>query len=81
MQTDKTWMPDQTLNLEQAIAAYTIQGAYLMHMEDKTGSIEVGKFADLVVLEENLFEIPALEIHSVNTDLTVFDGQIIYRRQ
>ena len=52
-----------------------------MHMEDKTGSIEVGKFADLVVLEENLFEIPALEIHSVNTDLTVFDGQIIYRRQ
>jgi len=81
MQTDKTWMPEQTLNLEQAIAAYTIQGAYLLHMEDETGSIEAGKLADLVVLEENLFEIPALEIHSVNTDMTVFDGQIIYRRQ
>ena len=44
------------------------------------GSIEPGKLADLVVLEQNLFEVPPLEIHTVNTDMTIFDGQIIYER-
>ena len=78
---DETWMPGQTLNLEQSIAAYTINGAYLVHAEDSTGSIEVGKLADLVVLEQNLFDISPLEIHTVNTDLTVFDGRIVFERE
>jgi predicted amidohydrolase YtcJ len=73
-------MPGQTLSLDQAIAAYTINGAYLQHSEHKTGSIEVGKLADLVVLEQNLFEMPPLEIHTVKTDMTVFDGRIVYER-
>lgn len=77
---DETWMPGQTLSLGQAIAAYTINGAHLSHAEHKTGSIEVGKLADLVVLEQNLFEVSPLEIHTVNTDMTVFDGRIIYER-
>ena len=79
-EADETWMPGQTLGLDQAIAAYTINGAYLMHSEDSKGSIEVGKLADLVVLDQNLFEVPPLELHEVKTDLTVFDGRIIYRR-
>ena len=77
---DETWMPEHRLTLDQAIAAYTINGAYLMHSENKRGSIEVGKLADLVVLDQNLFDVPPLEIHKVMTDMTVFDGQIIYRR-
>jgi predicted amidohydrolase YtcJ len=78
---DQTWMPDQTLNLEQAIAAYTINGAYLVHAEDLTGSVETGKLADLVVLEQNLFEVSPLEIHTVNTDMTIFDGRVVYERE
>lgn len=77
---DRAWMPEQRLNLEQAIAAYTIGGAYLMHNELKTGSIEVGKLADMVILEENLFEITPLEIHAVTTDMTIFDGRLVYER-
>jgi len=42
------------------------------------GSIEVGKLADLVVLEKNLFDVPALDIHKVSTSMTVFDGRIVY---
>jgi predicted amidohydrolase YtcJ len=78
---DETWMPTQTLGLDQAIASYTINGAYLMHSEDRRGSIETGKLADLVVLEQNLFEVPPLEIHQVKVDLTIFDGRIIYLRE
>lgn len=80
-ESDETWMPEQTLNLEQAIAAYTINGAYLLHAEDSTGSIEVGKLADMVVLDQNLFEVSPLEIHTVNTDMTIFDGRVIYERE
>ena len=78
---DETWMPDQVMNLEQAIAAYTVNGAYLMHSENELGSIEAGKLADLVVLEANLFDVAPLAIHAVKTDMTVFNGNILYERQ
>jgi predicted amidohydrolase YtcJ len=42
------------------------------------GSIEVGKIADLVVLEKNLFQVPPREIHNVATEMTVFDGRIVF---
>ena len=45
---------EQRLDLETLIEAYTINGAYLMQQEDITGSIKVGKFADLVILEKKL---------------------------
>lgn len=50
-----------------------------MHMEDKLGSIEPGKYADLVVLEKNLFEIPLSEIHKVRVCETVMDDKTIYK--
>ena len=69
---------DESVNLETMIAAYTINGAYLMSLEDKQGSIEVGKRADLIVLDRNLFEIPAAEISEANVTMTIFDGRTIY---
>ena len=50
-----------------------------MHQEDVTGSIEVGKAADLVVLERNLFEIPPEEIGEVRVLETLVDGRTVYR--
>ena len=77
---DEAWGPDERLTLGQAIAAYTITGAYLWSQEDTRGSIAVGKLADLVVLERNLFEVPETEIHQVRVDMTVLDGQVIFER-
>lgn len=70
---------EEKLSVKDGIMSYTINNAYQMHMEDKLGSIEVGKYADLVVLEKNLFEIPVAEIHNVKVCETVMDGKTIYK--
>jgi predicted amidohydrolase YtcJ len=51
-----------------------------MRQEDKVGSIEVGKLADLVVLDRNLFGIAENSINQTKIMMTVFDGEIIYQR-
>jgi predicted amidohydrolase YtcJ len=61
------------------LAAYTRGGAYLQHMESSTGSLDVGKQADVIVLEKNLFEVPETEIHRVKVLLTLLDGEEVYR--
>jgi hypothetical protein len=66
-------------NLETAIQAYTINAAFLMRQEKVTGSIEVGKYADLVVLDQNLFEIPVNKISKTKVLLTLLAGQEVYR--
>lgn len=70
----------QELTLAQAIEAYTINGAYVMRQEDMVGTIEVGKLADLVVLDRNLFEIPVSTINQTKIELTMLDGEVVYQR-
>jgi predicted amidohydrolase YtcJ len=78
---DRAWKPEERVTLEQAITAYTAAGAYLMHDEHERGSIVAGRSADLVVLNRNLFEMPVLEIHKVEVDMTVIAGKVVYERQ
>jgi predicted amidohydrolase YtcJ len=61
------------------LAAYTIQGAFVQHQEELTGSIEVGKAADLVVLDRNLFTIPPAEISEARVLLTLLAGEAVWR--
>jgi predicted amidohydrolase YtcJ len=61
------------------IASFTINGAYANFLENETGSIEVGKQADLIVLDRNLFEIPAEEIAKTNVLLSLVDGKEVFR--
>lgn len=70
----------QELTLTKAIKAYTLNSAYVMRQEDKVGSIEVGKLADLVVLDRNLFDIAENSINQTKIMMTIFDGEIIYQR-
>jgi predicted amidohydrolase YtcJ len=77
---DHAWKPEERVSLEQAIVAYTTAGAYLVHDDATRGPLTVGKAADLVVLSRNLFDTPALEIHTVRVDMTVHDGQVIFER-
>jgi len=71
--------PDERVSLEDMIAGYTINGAFANFVENETGSIEVGKKADMVVLDRNLFEIPETEIADTNVLMTLFEGKAIYR--
>lgn len=75
------WLPKERISLPDAIAGYTIRGAYLDFTEKETGSIEVGKAADLVVLDRNLFEIPPSQIHETKVLWTLLDGKEVYRAQ
>jgi predicted amidohydrolase YtcJ len=57
---------------------HTINAAYQMHMERDVGSIEVGKYADLVVLSQNLFEVPTERISDTTIVQTILGGKIVY---
>lgn len=70
---------NESVDLATMIAAYTINGAYQMSLETKQGSIELGKRADLIVLDRNLFDIPASEISDAKVMMTVFDGRTVYQ--
>ena len=71
-------MPGRRPSLDTLIAAYTINGAYASKTDAFTGSIEVGKRADLVLLEQNLFEIPAEKIYETEVLTTLVDGRVVY---
>lgn len=73
------WLPEEQIALPDAIAGYTIGGAYLDFTEKETGSIEAGKAADLIVLDKNLFEIPPSQIHGVKVLWTLLEGKEVYR--
>lgn len=72
--------PEQRISLEQALAINTMNGAVALKMANKIGSIEVGKFADLIVLDRNLFEVPVEEISETKVELTFFEGRIVHQR-
>lgn len=70
----------QNISLEEAIKAYTINGAYVMRQENKVGSLEVGKLADFVVLDRDIFTIPISQIKQTKVILTIFNGKEIYKK-
>jgi predicted amidohydrolase YtcJ len=70
--------PEQRITIAQAIEAFTLGSAYVNHHEDVTGSIEVGKFADLIVLDQKLFEIEPEKISDTKVLLTLFGGKAVY---
>jgi predicted amidohydrolase YtcJ len=77
---DATLWPEQALDLESVLEIYTINGARAMQLGDVTGSIEIGKSADLIVLDRNLFDTPADEIADTKVQTTYFEGRPVYER-
>ncbi|MBO6574930.1 MAG: amidohydrolase [Rhodothermales bacterium] len=80
MQNALTRDPQALPSVHDAVMAYTLNAAYALGQEDLTGSVEVGKAADFVVVDRNIFEIPIDQISRTRVDLTVFDGTVVYRR-
>ncbi len=73
------WVPNQRVTLDQALAAYTRDGAYAEFEENRKGTLEPGKLADVIVLSQDLSLINPLEIHKTKVLLTVLGGRIVYR--
>jgi hypothetical protein len=69
---------DPGLSREAVLRAATINAAYELHEDDVTGSLEVGKFADLIVLDRNPLKVPAEEIAKVQVLETVVGGKVVY---
>lgn len=69
---------EQAIDLETTIRVFTINGARTLKLEDTVGSIEVGKSADIIVLNQNLFEIPATDIGDTQVLMTIFEGRTVY---
>jgi predicted amidohydrolase YtcJ len=73
------WIPEQTIDLASAVRAYTIQGAYANFAEGNRGSIAAGKYADVIVLSDNLFDLPPDKVKDARVLLTLVGGQEVYR--
>ena len=74
----ETFLPDQALTLGSALRAFTMGSAYVNHLERDTGSIEVGKYADLAVIDRDLFAQPADEIAEARVQLTLVEGHPVF---
>lgn len=72
---------DQKMTREQALKAYTLDGAYAEFDEDFKGSIEVGKVADFTVFDNNIMEIPEDEILETKVAMTVVGGKVVYEKK
>jgi predicted amidohydrolase YtcJ len=74
------WVPQQKISVEEALRAYTIDAAYAAFNESSLGSIEPGKLADIVILDRNLFDIPAEVLNTVPISATIVGGKVVYRK-
>ncbi len=71
--------PELTLNREEMLRYHTIDAAYVMGEEEKVGSIEVGKLADLVVVSKDIVTCPADEMKDIQVLMTIVDGKVVYQ--
>ena len=71
---------DEAISIEEAIAGYTIKGAYLGFEEDIKGSLEPGKLADMVVLSDDILTIDPEEIMDIEIEQTYVGGELVYQK-
>ena len=71
-------VPSERVDRDTAIAIFTINGAMLNEFEDITGSIEPGKSADFIVINQNILEVPVEQIHKTKVLKTVLQGHTVY---
>ena len=72
------WIPEEAVDLTTMLKSYTTGAAYAGFDEKTNGTLEVGRAADLIVLDRDLFQIPVTDIHKVHVLLTVMDGKTVY---
>ena len=66
------------ISVEQGLKALTINAAWQLKMEDKLGSIKIGKYADLVILDQNPMSVPTAELRNIKIMQTIVNGNTAY---
>ena len=74
------WVPEQKITVEEAVTAYTVANAHASYLEDVLGRLEPGYYADLVVLSDDVFTIDPISIPTVRVELTMVQGEVVFRR-
>ncbi|HSD27957.1 MAG TPA: amidohydrolase family protein [Vicinamibacteria bacterium] len=72
------WVPEQKISLAEAISACTAGAAYAEFQEREKGRLVPGQLADLVVLGEDVFGVPAERLRDVRVDTTIVGGKVVY---
>ena len=70
---------ENAITIAEVIRAYTWGPAHAINKDGETGSIEVGKYADMIVLDRNLFEIDPIEIAGTKVQMTIFAGKVVHQ--
>ncbi len=78
---DSTFYPEEAMTRQQALRSYTLNGAYSAFAEDRRGSLEPGKLADVTVLSRDITTVPADSIPRARVDYTVVGGEVEYARE
>ena len=73
------WYPDQRLSLEESLPGFTTAPAWVSGRQEQSGSIRVGKWADLTVFAQDLFVVPPSEWPSAPVEMTIVNGEVLYR--
>lgn len=74
------WYPKEKVSVEDTIYAYTVGSAYASFEENLKGQLKPGYFADLTILDQNIFEMNHDNILDIKIDMTIVDGKIVYKR-
>ena len=75
------WVPEEKISLEETLTAYTWGSARSGFMEEKVGRIQPGRYADLVVLSQDLFQTDPVDIPSVKVEMTMVEGVIVFGKE
>lgn len=70
---------DEAVDVRTALRSYTIWAARQMFLEDKIGSVEVGKYADIAVWDRDPYRVPAADVKDLKCEMTLFQGKVVYR--
>lgn len=74
------WFPEESLTIDEALKAYTIGSSYASFTEDVKGKLAEGYLADIVILSQDLYNIPADQILSTEALMTIVDGRVVYEK-
>lgn len=74
------WLPQEAMTVREAVRLFTKDAAYASYTEDINGTIEIGKYADLAVLSQNLYEISPDAIKDVQVEMTILNGKVVYEK-
>jgi len=72
------WFPEERVDIETALTAYTVNNAWVAGEEKLKGSLEPGKLADIVVLDQDLFRVPSAQLKDVRALMTIVGGRVVY---